>query len=151
MKPKVYGVISALWACFIFSNSFKSGTSSDGMSTPIANGAVGLFSKLNLNLDPDFINMIIRKGAHFAEFLLLGVLIALAYKALGKRLSFYTSQIMFFCLAAGVTDEFIQSFITGRSSDVRDIVIDFAGGLIGMGIIFLTARRKRGLYSYSGR
>lgn len=149
MKPKVYGIISAIWACFIFSNSFKSGVKSDGMSAPLADGTVSLFSKLSLNLDPAFINMIVRKGAHFAEFLLLGVFIALAYKALGKKLSFYSSQIMFFCLAAGVTDEFIQSFITGRSSDVRDILIDFAGGLIGMGIIFLTVKRKHSFRNYS--
>ncbi len=131
LKTKIFALLSTLWAAFIFSNSFKTGASSDKMSNPIVDKITGWFSQLGINIDVDLLTFIVRKSAHFTEFLILGVLITICFVSIGKRLSYYRGSILFLCLASGVTDEFIQSMIPKRSSEVRDILIDFTGALIG--------------------
>ena len=39
-----------------------------------------------------------------------------------------------FCLVIAVGDEFIQSFV-GRGSNVRDVLIDFSGGILAVVIL----------------
>lgn len=107
------------------------------MSDPVAGTAFGWLENLGLNIDIDLVKLIIRKGAHFSEFCLLGILITLCFIAIGKKISYYTGTIFFICLSVGVTDEFIQSFIVGRSSEVRDVLIDFSGALLGYLIVIL--------------
>ena len=41
---------------------------------------------------------------------------------------------LFYILAVGVTDEYIQLF-SGRTSGVKDVVIDFIGGLFGIALV----------------
>jgi hypothetical protein len=38
-------------------------------------------------------------------------------------------------------DEFYQKFIQGRTSNVEDILIDFAGGLFGIFIFYICCRK----------
>ncbi|MBQ2212362.1 MAG: VanZ family protein [Ruminococcus sp.] len=45
--------------------------------------------------------------------------------------------ILFFLLAVPVTDETIQYFSEGRTPLVRDVLLDFSGGLFGLLICFL--------------
>lgn len=44
---------------------------------------------------------------------------------------------LFVSLAAGVTDETIQLWSSGRSSEVRDVLIDFFGAVSGIIICIL--------------
>lgn len=46
--------------------------------------------------------------------------------------------ILFICLFYAVTDEFHQSFIPGRTSLVSDILVDFMGAMIGLGLFYLS-------------
>jgi hypothetical protein len=73
---------------------------------------------------------LIRKGAHVLEFMTLGILLVLL-NAAEKRVGVFA--ILFVALSVGVIDETIQRY-TGRTSQVKDIVIDFAGALAGMAI-----------------
>ncbi len=89
----------------------------------------------------------IRKTAHFTEFAVLGALVS-AWITLWKqkRSSAFYGYGLFYLLSVGVTDEFIQSFFE-RTSAVKDVILDFSGGLVGFGIVLLTAlliNRKRG-------
>ncbi len=43
----------------------------------------------------------------------------------------------------GISDEFHQGFVPGRSVDVRDALADAAGGLCSAVVIYLNAIRKR--------
>lgn len=142
LKSKIFAGLSSLWAIFIFSNSFKTGVISDKMSNPIVEKVCGWFSELGMHLDVHFVTLIIRKTAHFTEFFILGLFIAICFSAMQKRMSHYTGLILFLCLLGGVTDEFIQSFISGRSADVRDVIIDFAGGLFAFIIVAIVTKVK---------
>ena len=89
----------------------------------------------------DQISFIIRKGAHFLEYLLLTILIV-TYLRNGE----YTKRELmvyplFIVLFLSVSDEFIQSFV-GRGSNVRDIVLDFSGGMVGMSLFQFLQRLK---------
>ena len=67
---------------------------------------------------------VLRKGAHIAEYAILGVLI---YRALGREA---------LALAAGIayaaTDEFHQHFVVGRHASPVDVAIDAIGLSLGM-------------------
>ncbi len=127
-------VITAVLACtafFIFYNSLLSGTVSNQKSGVI----VELIRPI---IDPDGrmatyeIQYIVRKTAHFSEFLLLGASLTAVALILSKKIfSPWLFMPMFFTLATAVADEYVQSF-TGRSSLVSDIVIDFSGGFCGI-------------------
>ena len=131
----ILAVLTLLTVVFIFSNSMKSGEESreaSGRFSEIFDSAVRfLFGE-----DAD-VNYIVRKGAHLAEFALLGALTFLLVRALtefsGVKL---LSCGLFGTLAVAVIDEYIQTF-TGRTSLVSDVLIDFSGALLGMLAAFL--------------
>jgi len=82
------------------------------------------------------LNLFIRKNAHVFLYLVLAILVSnalLNYNLKGKYALVY---IMFICLLYAVLDEFHQSFTMGRSSLVRDVLIDFCGSLIGIAIFY---------------
>ncbi|WBW98970.1 VanZ family protein [Oceanirhabdus sp. W0125-5] len=77
-----------------------------------------------MNID---ITLVIRKTGHFFVFFMLAYFLYTIIKnILNKKSSIYV-WVLFLCLLIGVLDEFYQSFIKGRTSSVRDVVIDFAG------------------------
>jgi VanZ family protein len=83
-----------------------------------------------LNLDEskeEVLTVIVRKGAHFTEYLILSGLVTAAYGAFNNKRNY--SFILLTCILIALSDEFLQSFIMGRSSEVRDVLIDFSGAL----------------------
>ena len=82
----------------------------------------------------------LRKLAHFTEFAALGAeLLFLA--AVRRRLGLQAaSNCAFTALLAALTDETIQ-LISGRNSQVLDVLLDFSGALTGILIAWLICRR----------
>ena len=76
------------------------------------------------------VSFIVRKGAHLAEFFLLGFLVMYAVAEVKKKLPSMVGFGYFYVLLVAVTDEFIQSF-SDRTSSVKDVLIDFTGAFIG--------------------
>jgi VanZ family protein len=76
---------------------------------------------------------VLRKGAHVAEYAILG---ALLYRALGREA---------LALAAGIayaaTDELHQRFVHGRHSSPVDVAIDAVGLALGM-LVWLRLRER---------
>ncbi len=89
---------------------------------------------------------IIRKTAHFTEFMLLSVctlLLALNYRLKLKISAFIAGT---YGLIYAITDEVHQLFIPGRSGEVLDVCIDFGGVLTGIAIvscIIILYRKKK--------
>lgn len=80
---------------------------------------------------------IVRKNAHGFMYMTLAFLVSGGLFAFNKRGKDAIIYIMFICLFYAVTDEFHQAFVPGRGSLVSDILIDFTGALIGMGVFYL--------------
>ena len=78
----------------------------------------------------------VRKGAHFTEYLILGAVLVPAVKewrvAPGLLMAGGAPAAWLIGTAYAVTDEFHQSFVPGRSCELRDVVIDSCGVLTGV-------------------
>ena len=132
----LFAVLTALIIAFIWHNSCMSGEESGAQS-----GAVTEF--LQSILDPDGkiptdrFHHFVRKTAHFVEFALLGALTAGLFWRLRRQTgrAFFSLPVLMVLLVA-VLDEYIQNF-TGRGSAVTDVMLDFSGGLTGLGLVAL--------------
>lgn len=75
---------------------------------------------------------VIRKMAHFTEFMMMGFWFMLCLRVYTRHFIRHISWPMFFGLATAVSDETIQLFVDGRGSSVKDVWIDFGGFLVGL-------------------
>ena len=87
-------------------------------------------------------SFIVRKAAHFTIYLVLGLLVSLVL--IGKNLNI--KQIIIYgvliCMAYSITDEIHQIFVSGRSGEIRDIIVDTCGSTVGI-LLNIIINRKR--------
>ena len=69
----------------------------------------------------------VRKLAHITEFAVLGFLLTFCLRVYTKRLIAFCAWPLLFGLFIAVCDEFLQVFVPGRTSSIKDIFIDFTG------------------------
>ncbi|MEG2813563.1 MAG: VanZ family protein [Oscillospiraceae bacterium] len=131
LRSKIFAILSGLWATFIFSNSLKNGVNSEKMSNPIANAISNFFNNIGINWNEESVAFFIRKAAHFTEFMLLGILVSLIFVFINRKFSYSFGTILFIITIIPVCDEFIQTFVVGRSGQVSDVVLDFCGAFVG--------------------
>ena len=85
----------------------------------------------------------IRKAAHFTLYFLLGMSITGFFVLQFTSLKQAVFLAALFCLFYGVLDEVHQIFVPGRSGEIRDVLIDFLGGLAGSLLMALLMKIKR--------
>ena len=155
---KIIIILCMFWMGFIFYMSGTNGEISHQESTKIVNfikdSEVKLQEKAEnktvnegSNIDKNLINVqqvnknkldfIIRKNAHGFMYMILACLVSSAFFAFNKRGKDAIVYILFICLFYAVTDEFHQSFVPGRGSLVSDVLVDFAGALIGLTFFYI--------------
>ncbi len=119
---------------FIFSNSLQIGADSSLRSSEVTAAinevlqAVGL-SPLTVTL--------VRKLAHFGEFLVLGFWFMLCLRVYTRHYIRHISWPLLLGLLIADADELIQRYVAGRSSSVLDVWIDFGGVCAGVGMALL--------------
>ena len=132
----------ALIGCivFIFSNSLQIADVSEGASGRVLGILQGILRHLGLPGAADRLTMhIVRKLAHFCEYLLEGFLLMLCLRVYTRHFFKHVSWPVLGGLLTALTDETIQLFVPGRSGQVTDIWIDFSGVMTGLlvGLILL--------------
>ncbi len=147
----LFTVAAAGWIAFVFSNSMLNAEQSSANSAGFFNALQNLFNAVGLPFG--LTEYGIRKAAHFAEFAVLGILLMIAVRMYSPRPVRHLFPPFFIGLATAVTDEYIQLFSKGRSSQVGDIVLDFAGLAAGIVICLLVIclvdrRRQRNSLRY---
>ena len=136
----------ALAGCiwFIFSNSMAVAEVSSVSSGRVLQllqavlrrlGMPGLAQRLTMHL--------VRKLAHFCEYTLEGFLLMLCMRVYSRRPLRHITVPMLAGVLTALTDETIQLFSQGRSSQVTDVWLDSAGVLAGI----LAALLLMGLWS----
>lgn len=90
----------------------------------------------------------IRKMAHFSIYLWLGIFIFLTLKEFTDALGFAFLMGWVITLILAGVDEYHQSFVPGRSMEIRDILIDGAGAFLGIVILYLLFKAKDKKRSY---
>ncbi|MCI8554010.1 MAG: VanZ family protein [Clostridiales bacterium] len=132
-----------LWIALIFGQSLLNGTASSSESGAVLRWLRQLFTLWGG--DQWITEHMIRKAAHFTEYALLGVLLIQTAGSWGYLRS-NPALPLFFSLFIPVLDEGLQLLVPGRSGQLSDVLLDFAGALTGMGLCLLfrlVRRRKR--------
>ena len=113
----------------------------------------------NLSNDHSFfgasnLTLVVRKVAHFTEYAILGLLFFLVYHAYLAKLTntkpydakFSNAKLFLLALCSSFlyacTDELHQLFVSGRSGQFTDVLIDTLGALFGC-LLLLMIRRLR--------
>ncbi len=136
-------LLLALWLCFIFSNSLRTGEASNVQSEMVTGGLNAMLARLGLSALLS--GGLVRTLAHFAEFAVLGALAALGlwlWKCLSARAPLLFA--LFACIGVAVTDEIVQAFVPERTASIADVLTDCAGilvGFFGIWLFFLFCRR----------
>lgn len=79
-------------------------------------------------------NHILRKKAHFFTYLVLGILVASGLRKSGLVGYKLVGLAILICVLYAISDEMHQLFVPGRGGQVRDVLIDSAGAIVGIGI-----------------
>ncbi len=135
MKRKVISwLLVVLWMALIFYLSHQPATESNSLSTGITERVVAIIERVTSDIDFDVSNFnhIIRKNAHFFAYLILGILVINALKSNGLKGSKSILIALAICILYAISDEVHQLFIPGRAGQVRDVIIDSAGAIVGI-------------------
>ena len=151
-KLGIFGILLIIWALVIFSMSNMNTLESNGKSKfviyKVLTYSIRVTNKLGItNKHPsnekiyeviNLLNKPLRKVAHATEYFILIILILMTLKSIGinNRKIFLMSLLL--CFLYACSDEFHQSFISGRTAQFSDSLIDLSGGLIGCIIFSLT-------------
>lgn len=126
MKNKPFTVLVAIWMFLIFLMSSFDATESTNQSNFIVNIITNIFKIENIEL----LSFIIRKLAHFTEYLILGLLVANMFTKNNINNLYLISIIL--CIIYATSDEIHQIFVPGRACQIRDILIDSIGSITGV-------------------
>ena len=145
-------LLSIIFACItiyimilIFSFSAQPGEVSSGVSASvsrtIARLIVGGFSELSEAeklVKIEELVPIVRKTAHFLIYCALGFFSFLSartyYKEIPRKYPLVNGlfSVSAFCLFYAATDEIHQLFVSERSGNILDVLLDFGGSLVGI-------------------
>ena len=111
-------------------------------SASISSGQSGVFVEqlrhIAPSVDQQLLTFLVRKGAHIFAYFVLGILTfnALWRVDLSKfKLNYPVGLSIIVCALYAVSDEFHQLFVSGRSGEIRDIIIDSSAATVGVFII----------------
>lgn len=79
-------------------------------------------------------DLVLRKCAHVLEYMILGWLTSRSLAADGWPRSRSVMVAMLICLLYAASDEFHQSFVTGRHAAWFDWLVDSFGSTLGIGL-----------------
>ncbi|MBR5994811.1 MAG: VanZ family protein [Lachnospiraceae bacterium] len=142
---KCIPMVFVMIGIFIFSMmpGEKSGDTSRGFLMSIAHLVEGISHK-DLNADTlEAWHHIIRKGAHFTEYAILGMTVVYAFGERLKKAARIIPVALAICAFYAATDEFHQTFVDMRVGSVSDVLLDSVGALTGIVIFLLITRKKR--------
>ena len=124
-------LIACIW--FIFSNSMAVADVSSSESGRVLVLLQGILRRLG---HPGLANRltmhIVRKMAHFCEYTLEGFLLMLCMRVYSRHPLKHITVPMLGGVLTALTDETIQLFSPGRSSQVTDVWLDSTGVLAGI-------------------
>lgn len=124
----------------IFQFSAATGLESSGTSGSVCLKIVDIADEvLDLNVSYDKrmyyaqkIEYPVRKLAHFSEYALLAATVALPLYVYGMRGIPLMLVVGAICVGFACTDEYHQSFVSGRSPSKKDVMIDSTGAFCGI-------------------
>lgn len=143
---RIIFTIALVWCiAFIFHNSMETGEVSSGRSQAVMRIVNAALAKVHLG---PLSEHVIRKLAHFCEYMLEGFLLMLCLRVYTRRFVRHVSWPLLGGMATALTDETIQLYVPNRGSSVLDVWIDMAGVTAGLFVALLLLLIVRGLTGY---
>ena len=135
IKRIIFSILIIINCIVIFKFSSQDSERSNETSGVVVNRVVNTISTVNKKVKKesikDTVTFMVRKCAHFSIYTLLGIWLM----NLTNTFDISTKRKILMCVLFGIlyasSDEFHQSFVGGRSPEVRDVCIDTCGVLFG--------------------
>ena len=124
---KLSVILVIIWMIVIFMFSSYNGN----ISSVQSDGIVSLLARIiHYTGDIDILRFIVRKVAHFTEYLILGILVinALKYNTIKDMMKLS----ILICILYASLDEIHQLFVSDRAGNIFDVLIDTLGSLSGI-------------------
>ncbi|MDY5211695.1 VanZ family protein [Intestinibacter sp.] len=147
-KMIILTIIIILWMAFIFSMSAKNSTQSSSISGGFTYKILSMFFAQFRSIDKttqdsivEGLQFVVRKGAHFTAYAILGGLCFADLRVLDKfklKINFIIALVISALYAA--SDELHQYFVPGRSCEIRDVMIDSLGALTGITVVIIFSK-----------
>lgn len=139
-KTKLAYLPAILWMIVIFCFSHQSASQSSNLSGGVLGYVTDIIkNNLNIAINEDLLHTVIRKGAHFTEYLILAVFVMFGLRK--NNVSKPVMKCILICAFYAMTDEFHQLFVEGRSGRVFDVMVDTSGAAVGS-IIYKTIAKR---------
>jgi len=139
---KISLTITLLWVMVIFSFSLQPANASSQLSLGVGHWLIELLpsaiSDKLLSMPQtqlELFHTLLRKAGHFSEYFILGMLSMLT--VLQSEFCHKKWIGLGFSLLVASVDETIQLFVSGRSGQVSDVVLDFVGALCGIVLLLI--------------
>ena len=142
-KKMIYSTITILWIAIIFGFSTQpAAISSDISRTFLTDILAKLFPRIMESQSLlEFAHILVRKGAHFTEYCILGIVCGMAVKEYGVKHKVIVNLL--FCFAIACMDETLQRFVPGREGRIFDVMIDSCGAILGIVMVWLIINKIR--------
>jgi len=136
-KKYLSWILVITWMAVIFLFSAQPANDSASLSTGITDWIYNILINVFPNLNIETLHVIIRKLAHFTIYLILGVLLfnALSHNEQKQNVNFVLA--LFVSSLYAISDEIHQVFVSGRSGQISDVLIDIIGSLIGINLFMI--------------
>lgn len=145
-------VLTISWMAFIFAMSSQNGETSAEISGSVTEAIVSVVTpeydalpeEEQKALVADW-HGVVRKGAHFCEYAVLGALLLCSLSLSLTRRKLAVSLALPMAAMYAASDEWHQAFVGGRGPSVADVGIDTLGALLGILVVLfvLLLRRRR--------
>lgn len=142
-------ILLVFWMMFIFSLSSDNGDISTKKSDNFIIKIVEVLSQKTLSDSEKekwttYLVVPVRKSAHLFVYLILGLLVysfITEFMMNGYKVFLLSSSLSFLYACS---DEFHQMFVSGRSGQISDVILDCFGALLGILIFkFMVERKKK--------
>ena len=147
-KRIIFGILIVLNCITIFYFSHQVADDSSEQSSRIVEIISNIIPAIKKMQEPDktilkqeILTPIVRKTAHLSIYAILGILTANFTLTIPNKKTYQIIiMTLAFCFFYAITDEFHQTFIAGRSGEIRDVLIDTTGAFIGILFTILVSK-----------
>ena len=150
MKKIIKIILIVSWMMFIFHMSHQPASVSAGQSGRLINMLINIpviGNVVSPILTSSIGEFVIRKSAHMFLYFILAIL---TFKLVYRKEKDFNNKIIIKKLLISLaivfiyacTDEFHQLFISGRSGEFRDVMVDTVGGGIGLCIMWIYTKMR---------
>lgn len=132
-----------IWMFIIFYLSHQPAQTSSELSSSLTIFIINTLQNIvpNFPTDLSLFHLFIRKVAHFIAYLILGFLTTYALTYYVNKLLKKVGLSFLICTLYAILDEVHQLFIPGRSGEIKDVLIDCIGAIVGISLYLFLLRQ----------